>query len=255
MGSGTSRTRGDIVIVAVLWVVTTAAAMWWVLTADFHPLGASTNAEISDEAFDILMYLATPVTTFVLVVLGYSIVRFRTSPDDRGDSEPVRSNRFFVTVWVVITAVLSVYVIFNPGFSGLDALAADTDEQMTIEVVARQWSWGYTYVDQDIEIVKARELILPVDTRILFKITSEDVIHSFWIPAFRIKKDAVPGRITEIYTTATKVGDFAADDGFRTQCAELCGTGHARMRNAVTVMSQDAFDEWVDEVKSAEESG
>jgi cytochrome c oxidase subunit 2 len=255
MGPGTSNKRGDIVVVAALWAVVTVAALWWVYSVDFHPLGASTNAEISDEAFDILMYLATPVTTFVLVVLGYSMVRFRAAPDDRVDAEPVRSNRFFVAIWIVITAALSVYVIFNPGFTGLDALAADTEEEMTIEVEARQWSWSYTYVDHGIEVDSARELVLPVDTLILFRITSVDVIHSFWIPAFRIKKDAVPGLVTEIYMTATEVGDFDADDGFRTQCAELCGAGHARMRTTVTVMEDEAFDRWVDEEKVAEASG
>ncbi len=66
---------------------------------------------------------------------------------------------------------------------------------MTIEVTASQWRWDYTYVDQGLTIDDADELVLPIGTRILFKITSEDVIHSFWVPAFRVKKDAVPGLI------------------------------------------------------------
>lgn len=245
MTTETSRSRTDLFFVSAVWVVLTAATFWLLANSNLHPIGASTNAEISDEAFDILMYLATPIVTFILVVLGYSIIRFRTTSSDAGDGPPVKSNRAFIGAWLVISVGLSVYVIFNPGFSGLDALAADTDEELTIDVVAEQWSWDYTYVDDGIEIVGAEELVLPVDTLILFRITSRDVIHSFWVPAFRIKKDAVPGLTTEIYMTATELGTFAEEDGFRVQCAELCGTGHTRMRNTVTVISRDDYAQWV----------
>lgn len=255
MSNGTTRNRTDLVIVGSVWAVVTALTFWAVSVANLHPIGASTNAEISDEAFDILMYLATPIVTFVLVVLIYSLVRFRSKPSDDDYGPPVRSNTWFVAAWVVISVVLSVYVIFNPGFSGLDALAADTDEDMTIEVVAEQWSWDYTYIDEGLEIVDADDLVLPIDTLILFKITSRDVIHSFWVPAFRIKMDAVPGLITEIYMTATELGEFAEEDGFRVQCAELCGTGHTRMRNTVTVLSQDDYATWVAETKDAQAQG
>ncbi len=255
MDAKTSENRVDLVIVAALWAVLTAAGLWWLSVANLQPIGASTNAEISDEAFDLLMYLAMPIATFVLIVLGYSIVRFRTSPEDTEDSEPVRNNRLFVALWMLITVGLSVYVIFNPGFTGLDALAADKNAEMTIEVTAGQWSWDYTYVDENLEVVDADELVIPIDTRILFTITSVDVIHSFWVPAFRVKKDAVPGLITEIYMTATELGDFAQDDGFRVQCAELCGTGHTRMSTRVTVMSRGDFTAWVEEAKSLEASG
>lgn len=244
--------RTDLIVAGAIWVVVTGVVLWWIASTNFHPLGASTNAEITDDAFNLLMYLAAPVTTFVLVVLGYSVVRFRTTADDEEESAPVRSNRLFVALWVIITAGLSVYAIINPGFIGLDALAADTEEDLTIEVTARQWTWEYTYIEDDLTIGSRQELVLPVDTRILFKITSLDVIHSFWIPAFRIKKDAVPGITTEVYTTATALGDFAKDDGFRVQCAELCGAGHTGMDTKVSVVSRLDFDNWVHEAKIAE---
>lgn len=252
MISDRRSTRTDLIVAGAIWVVVTGVVLWWIASTDFHPLGASTNAEITDDAFDLLMYLAAPITTFVLVVLGYSVVRFRTAADDEEESAPVRSNRLFVALWVLITAGLSVYAIINPGFTGLDALAADTEEDLTIEVTARQWAWDYTYVDYDLTIDSGNDLVLPVDTRILFKITSLDVIHSFWIPAFRIKKDAVPGITTEVYTTATDLGDFTEDDGFRVQCAELCGAGHSSMDTSVSVLSRADFDNWVQETTIAE---
>ncbi|MDK1018438.1 MAG: cytochrome c oxidase subunit II [Actinomycetota bacterium] len=255
MGAERSDNRVDLIIVAVLWVALTGAGLWWATVTNLHPIGASSNAVISDEAFDLLLYLSMPVTTFVVVVLGYSVLRFRVSLDETEDAAPVRSNRLFIAMWVLITVGLSVYVIFNPGFTGLDALAADKNAEMTIEVTASQWRWDYRYVEENIEFLDADGLVLPVDTRILFKITSQDVIHSFWVPAFRVKKDAVPGLITEVYMTTTKLGDFAQDDGFRNQCAELCGTGHTRMRTTVTVLTRVDFIAWVDAQRNAEVSG
>jgi cytochrome c oxidase subunit 2 len=237
-----------------MWVIVTAAALWWVDLTNFHPIGASTSAEITDESFDLLMYLATPVTTFVLVVLGYSVFRFRVSPDDEEESAPVRSNRLFVNLWIGITAALAIYVIINPGFTGLAALAEDeaADADMTIEVTAQQWSWTYRYLEEDLEISRAEELVLPVGANVVFELTSKDVIHSFWIPAFRIKKDAVPGLVTRTSTTPTRIGDYTDDSGFRVQCAELCGTGHQNMSTTVSVRSQADFDAWVQEAKKAE---
>lgn len=250
MATRARSTTVDLVVVGVLWVVATAVTYWWLSTVDFQPMGASTNAVISDDSFDLLLKLSVPVTTFVLIVIGYSVIRFRTAPNDAEDSLPVRSNRLFVGVWIAITAALAVYVIINPGFTGLAALADGRDAEMTIEVTAQQWNWTYRYVEDDLEIERAEELVLPVDVPIVFVITSKDVIHSFWIPAFRVKQDAVPGLVIRTQTTATEIGDFAGDDGFRVQCAELCGTGHSNMSTTVTVLSQADFDAWVEFEKS-----
>jgi cytochrome c oxidase subunit 2 len=255
MADSTRNTKIDLIVVAALWIVATAITYWWLSTTSFQPMGASTSAEISDDSFDLLLKLSVPVTTFVLVVIGYSVIRFRAAPDDTDDSAPVRSNRLFVGLWIAITAVLAVYVIINPGFTGLAALADGRDAEMTIEVTAQQWNWTYRYVEEDLEIARAEELVLPMDVPIVFVITSKDVIHSFWIPAFRIKMDAVPGLESRTYTTATELGDFGGDDGFRVQCAELCGTGHSNMSTTVSVLSQADFDAWVEFEKSEGEHG
>jgi cytochrome c oxidase subunit II len=255
MANSTRNTKVDLIVVAVLWVVVTAATYWWLSTMNFQPMGASTNAVISDDSFDLLLKLSVPVTTFVLIVIGYSVIRFRAAPDDTNESAPVRSNRIFVGLWVGITAALAVYVIINPGFTGLAALAEGRDAEMTIEVTAQQWNWNYRYVEEDLEIDRAEELVLPVDVPIVFVITSKDVIHSFWIPAFRVKQDAVPGLLIRANTTATEIGDYAGDDGFRVQCAELCGTGHSNMSTTVSVLSQADFDAWVALEKSEGEHG
>lgn len=253
MADRTRSTSFDLIAVGVLWVVVTAGIYWWLSTTNLQPMGASTSAVVSDDSFDLLVVLSIPVTTFVLIVLGYSVIRFRAKPDDMQESSPVRSSRLFVGLWIAITAALAVYVIINPGFTGLAALTEDQDAEMTIEVIAQQWNWTYRYVEEDLEIARAEELVLPVDVRIVFVITSKDVIHSFWIPAFRIKQDAVPGISVKTRTTATQVGDFAVDDGFRVQCAELCGTGHSNMSTTVSVLHQDDFDGWVLQEKARQQ--
>lgn len=238
-----NSTRRALVTVGAIWLVSTvlvelAAANW-----TLHPFGASREAGITDDAFDLLLYLAIPVFTFVLVVLGYSFVRYRTQAEDHTDGPPVRTHRMFIGAWLVVTTALSVLVIITPGFTGLDELRAEPEPDLIIDVKGERWSWIYTYAESGVETQGA--LVLPVDTRVLFRITSTDVIHSFWIPAFRIKQDAVPGRVTSTLVTAEEIGTFTEEKGMRVQCAELCGVGHARMWTEVTVMSQVDFDAWL----------
>lgn len=240
-----SNPRSDLWVVGVVWVLLTVAAEIWAFSVQVHPPAASEQAEVIDQAFDLLLYLGIPVITFVITMLGWSLIRFRARGQET-DGPPLRTHRGFVGAWVVVSSALAVLVIFNPGLKGLSELdELATDPEMTIQVKAEQWNWSYTYVDHGITIEDADSLTIPVDTRIRFEITSEDVIHSFWIPAFRIKMDAVPGKATTIALTATATGTFASDDGFRVQCAELCGTGHARMWTRVEVLEDDDFEAWL----------
>lgn len=239
--------KRDLVVAGAIWIVFTVLAEAWALNADLHPLGASNEAEISDEAFNLLVYLGIPVFTLVLTALAYSIVRFRARGDE--DGAPVRTHVPFVTGWVAISSFLAVFVIFNPGFVGLDELEEDRDADLTIEVLAKQWNWTYDYAEPGVVLEESRQLVLPSDTRIRFLINSDDVLHSFWVPAFRIKIDAVPGKTTETWVTITETGSFDEDPNFRVQCAELCGTGHARMASEITVMEPDDFDSWAAEMR------
>ncbi len=236
-------TRVDIIAVGSTWLVLTVALEALVI-ATVEPTSAARESEIVDSAFWLLAYLGIPVFTFVLVALVYSVVRFRASGTDE-DGSAARSHRGFITAWVAITAALAVFVIITPGYTGLAELAAEPDADVDVEVVASQWNWSFTFPDEGVTLLKADEILLPVDTRVRFRVTSEDVIHSFWVPAFRIKVDAVPGMFTETMVTPTELGDFAANDQLRVQCAELCGTGHARMRTIIRVVDRVEFNTWL----------
>lgn len=229
-----------------LWMVLTAVGLWAATAFDLNPIRASREAEIVDNAFEFLLLLAVPVAAFVLALLFYSIYAFR-SRNEPGDGAGFATNKRFVSSWVVVTASLAVLVIIHPGLTGLAELEAEPEFDLTVEVTAQQWSWTYAYVDSGITIEAANELVLPVDQRARFLITSVDVIHSFWIPGFRTKIDAVPGKVTEILATPTEEGTFTEDPNFRVQCAELCGTGHARMSTGVRVVSSAEFTDWLTE--------
>ena len=220
-----------------------------ILLWNLFPVAASREAEIIDEAFLILTILAIPIMALVVVVMGYSALKFRRTEGDFEDAEYVTTHKTWVHSWLVWTSLLCIAVIIFPGWIGLMDIRETEDHtaDVTVDVTGQQWVWTYEYQDLDVSMIS--ELVLPVDSLIRFNITSpkEDVLHSFWIPAFRMKIDAVPGLITQMDVTTTETGSFNDDQNFRVQCAELCGLNHGIMFTRVRVVEQDEFDAWVAE--------
>jgi cytochrome c oxidase subunit 2 len=114
---------------------------------------------------------------------------------------------------------------------------------MTIKVYGQQWSWQFVYPEQ--EGITSPSLFLPVDQRIVLDMESRDVLHSFWVPEFRVKQDLVPNTITQLRITPTKLGDY------KLRCAEICGLNHSLMLADVHVVSRSEFDAWVEEKLNA----
>jgi len=114
-------------------------------------------------------------------------------------------------------------------------------EAMVVKVTGLQWSWTFEYEPVNGLAVVSDELHVPVGKQVLLRMTSNDVIHSFWVPEFRVKQDLVPGRITELRITPTLEGNY------KVRCAELCGTSHYSMEKPVVVSSQEEFDAWMTE--------
>ncbi len=241
-GNEASNTSTRLIIVGIVWLIATVIAEVIIASTVFNPFAASREATITDDAFNLLMVLSAPVFTFVLVMGGYSLIRDRSHGSD-DDGAPIRSNKVFVWTWLLITTALSIVIIITPGFTGLNELAAEPDADLVIDVRGEQWNWAYTYADSGVQT--QGNLVLPIDTRIKFRITATDVIHSFWIPAFRIKQDAVPGKVTETLVTPEVLGSFETSEQMRVQCADLCGVGHARMWTGVEVVEQAEFEEWL----------
>jgi len=214
-----------------------------VLMIDWFPTPASGIAEDIDTLYDVLLICSVPVFVLVMTIAIYSVVRFRAKPGDMGDGPPIHGNTRLEVIWVTIP-FLMVTALAIYGWIVLDDIEAKAQDEMVVQVTGQQFAWTFDYPS---EKVNSNELVLPVDQPVEFKIQTNDVLHSFWVPQFRLKSDAVPGLTTVIRLTPTREGSY------QVVCAELCGLGHSTMRQIVRVVSPEAFDEWLR--KRAEEGG
>jgi len=232
-------------IAVALWILISAAGFIAVLTYDPFPIAAAEQATLIDDAFKLLTLLAVPVFAMVVAFLLYSAFRFRRSVDGGEDGPPIRGNNKIAVAWLAASTALTIAVIIHPGITGLNEIRAHDGKpvDLVVQIESSRFAWSLIYPEQKIKARK--ELVLPINAVTRFKINSRDVIHSFWIPAFRIKIDAVPGIETTIVATPNKLGNYDDNINFRVQCAELCGLGHAKMSIPVRVVEKEEFDEWI----------
>jgi cytochrome c oxidase subunit 2 len=247
--------RRDLVRAGVLWAVLTVVGeivVWgWIRT--IMPERYAETATIVDDAFLYLTTLAVPVFAFVIAAVAVSLVWHRADgpPSDDGSSDgpPLTASRTLLGSWLAITGALAVSLIVFPGIVGLVQLGAQADvpaeEVLVVRLDAARWAWTVTYPAAG--VTTGTEMVLPVDRPIRFEITSKDILHSFWIPAFRIKIDAVPGAVTQANVTPEKTGSTDDDPLMRIQCAELCGLNHSTMLLPVRVVEEAEFDDWLTE--------
>ena len=215
------------------------------LWIDWFPEGAATSANKIDDLYDVLLICSVPVFVLVMTIAIYSVVRFQAKPGDMGDGAPIHGNTRLEIIWVTIPFIM-VTALAIYGWIILDDIEAKQKNEMVVKVTGQQFTWTFEYPS---EKVNSPELVLPVDRPVEFKIQTKDVIHSFWVPQFRLKSDAVPGLTTAIRLTPNKVGRYEV------VCAELCGLGHATMRQFVRVLPASEFDSWVSKQREAAGGG
>lgn len=239
--------RRHVLAVAGLWILLTAVGVWLTQFELLAPVATDKGLDIA-RAFRFLLLLSVPVFTFVVAVLIYSVLRFRRHgeppADGSGDGPRIHGRGAFPIAWFSITSLLALLIMVYPGLTELPKLAVvEQNPDLVVKVEAFQWAWRLTY--PDLSVRSTEEMVLPVDQSIRFDITSLDVVHGFWVPAFGMKIDAVPGLTTQMSLRMTTVGDYVRDPLFRLQCSQLCGGSHAVMRLPVRVVTRDAFDAWV----------
>jgi cytochrome c oxidase subunit 2 len=198
---------------------------------------ASTAAPQIDRLMDIMIILSSYVFSGVCVALGYALIKWRVKPGDESDGLPIHGNTRLEIVWTVIPTVI---VLFAGLYSWVvldDIEAKDADAQI-INVYSQQFAWTFGYPEEGNKWSEG-DLHVPVDRQVVFKLHAQDVLHSFWVPEWRIKKDNVPGITTEAVVTPDKIGHY------QLVCTELCGYGHATMRASVTVESEADYKKWV----------
>jgi len=256
--------RRHLVATGILWAVLTAIGEA-LSFLNLYPTVGSAEAEDFDRIFRTLLFMGMPVFCFVLAVLFYSFVGFRTRGTPTEDGPPTRGTGAFPKAWLAVTGSLAVITMIYPGLIGLSRLQPDLsgygwgaqDAQLVIKVTGLQWTWRMEYVDAGVTVTttQGKELVLPIDTTVKFEVNSADVVHSLWIPAFRMRIDAMPGRTTHMTVKPTELGSFEDDDAFRVQCSALCGMDHALMRFPVRVVSRSDFDTWLADQKQAQQPG
>jgi cytochrome c oxidase subunit 2 len=191
---------------------------------------------------DFVYWFATVISDFIFAVVAailiYAIINFRAEKGDWSDGPPVHGHTTLEIVWTVIPALLvtsisivSAVVLAQNGHAGSNPLI--------VKVTAQQFAWQFTYPNKKTYPV----LRLPVNRPVKLELTANDVIHSFWVPEFNQKQDAVPGQVTTLVITPDKVND-AKTPYYPVICTELGGLGHALMRSKAIVLTQAAYTTW-----------
>jgi cytochrome c oxidase subunit 2 len=232
--------------------------------------------ELSKKIYDlhmIIFWICVAIGVVVFGVMAYAIIAFRKSKGAVADTTMLHSTKAEI-VWTIIPVVILV-VMAVPATRVLIAIEDTRNTELTIKVTGYQWKWQYEYIDDDIGFFstldrasdEARQLqsgidpkqvqnylldvdnplVVPEDTKVRLLLTAQDVIHAWWVPAFGMKKDAIPGFVNELW--------FKVDKGksgvYRGQCAELCGRDHGFMPIVVRVLPKDEYAAWLAAQKAA----
>jgi cytochrome c oxidase subunit 2 len=234
------RKRSIIQMVLVGVAVGGALALVAVLIP-WLPSADSSEAHKVDDVYWFVTIICMAIFALVAGVSVYAIWKFRAAPDDEEDGSPIHGHTGLEVVWTAVPAALVTAISI---YSGVVLVQVERipAEHRVIEVTAQQFAWSFTYPESK---VTSGQLALPINQPVELKLTAKDVIHSFWVPEWRMKKDAVPGIETDVIVTPTKLGTFTVI------CTELCGLGHAAMRAQALVLTQAGFERWLNKEKEA----
>jgi cytochrome c oxidase subunit II len=238
--------RGAIVALVSIALVVAALTTGIAYFVDWLPEQASEERQ----GIDLVFWVTVGICIFFFAVVAsvsiYAAVKFRVRPDDESDGAPIHGHTGIEIAWTIVPAICVVVIAVLSA-----VVLAQNDKPkgtpLRVDVLAQQFAWQFTY--PELGDVRATDLYLPVDRSTRLVLSARDVLHSFWVPEFGQKQDAVPGIVTTILITPTRTGDY------RLMCTELCGAGHALMRTRAIVLSQPEFDRWVSEQQEGAAGG
>jgi cytochrome c oxidase subunit II len=209
------------------------------LLIDWFPTQASEQAETVDTLWDVLIIFSVPVFVLVITVVLYCVWRYRMKPgEELKDGPPIHGNTRLEIIWTAVPAIVLV-ALCSYSYVSLTKIEDAKANALNVRVVGEQFTWTFYYKDASGKEVASPQLYVPRGKPVHFTVQSLDVIHDFWVPAFRMKIDAVPGIDTELRVTPKTNGEYPV------VCAELCGIGHSVMRQTAHVVDQAAFDKWL----------
>lgn len=201
------------------------------------PEQASTLAPEIDGLFYFVFWISLLLFVGVVGAMAYFAFKYRTRDGREHTPAPLDEHKAMEAAWIVIPLILSL-LVFTWGFKAYLKQNVSPPNAYPIQVRATSWAWNFTYPNGT---SIGTELHVPVDRPIKLTMSSTDVLHSFFVPSFRVKFDVLPNRYTSVWFQATETGQY---DIF---CTEYCGTGHAGMLGKVIVHTQKEFDDWLQE--------
>jgi cytochrome c oxidase subunit II len=212
---------------------------------------ASAEADDIDTLLNVMIVLSCFVFSIVLVMLGYSIWKYRAKPGDESDGEPIHGNAKLEVAW---TAIPTVIVLFGAIYSWivLGDIESKASDSLPLNITGQQFEWTFNYPQASGKVVSSKTLVVPEGRQLDIRLTALDVIHSFWVPEWRIKRDAVPAGEggndidNTVQVTPDRLGTY------NVVCTELCGYGHATMRALVRVVPEEEFNQWLSRQKPVE---
>ncbi len=225
------------ILVFVMTVLTYVGLDAAGLARQMHPVAASAQAASIDQLWHWEVIVISFLFSLIVVPMMYSLIVFRRRKGDTTDAEHIEGNTRLEIGWTAGPLILVVIFAYFGAYS-LGEVNRVSPQALEIRVKAQQYTWIFEYPEYGIV---SSELYLPLNRQVVLKMESVDVIHSFWVPEFRVKQDVVPGRVTEYRITPTLEGEY------KVRCAELCGTSHAYMESPVIVVSQAGYDAWLAE--------
>jgi cytochrome c oxidase subunit 2 len=229
----------------LIGAIASAVGIALALAIDWFPTQASVQGEKIDTLWDVLLIASVPVFVLVETIVLYSAIKFRMRPgEELLDGPPIHGNTRLEIIWTAIPAILLVGLCTYAYVTLTDIEKAQANA-MNVRVVGEQFTWTFHYKGEDGKEISSNQLYLPENTPVYFTVQSKDVIHDFWVPAFRMKIDAVPGIDTHLRVTTKD-----APGNYPVVCAELCGLGHSTMRQTAHVLSRQDFDAQLAKLKA-----
>lgn len=221
------------------FVLAAAAAIAWAFHAAFGrwpmlPEAATAEAVFVDSAWNYLFVIETAIYALVAAFILYCVLAFRASSrEEQGEASDRSRGRLVEAAWIGASTILTL-ALAAFGAKELRAVVGGPEADVDVEVRASQFSWEFYYPRYD---QYGAKLFLEEGKRHRVILTSKDVVHSFWVPEFRLKQDAVPGKVVHLMLTPTKKGEYTL------LCSELCGRDHTTMTGLVEVLDHEGFEE------------
>jgi cytochrome c oxidase subunit 2 len=250
-------TPGTFLRLLAIVLVGTFAISIVMANIDWNGMAGSEERIQIDRMLDVSIILSAFVFMVVMVMMGYAVWKYRAKPGDESDGEPIHGNTRLEIIWTAIpTLIVLVLGIYSTIV--LSDIEAKASNAMRVNITAQQFAWRFDYVEAG---KTSTELHVPAGTQLDVKQTALDVLHSFWVPEWGIKRDLVPGASLDdeeddqdidntFVVTPTVPGTY------QVICMELCGLGHSTMRaTAVVHESQEEFDAWLNEQRDLPEDG